>query len=193
LSRVGGNRKLYEKILRQFAEQQGPAPGHVAGALAKGDFSLAERLAHTLKGVAGNIGAGGVQSAAAALERVVRDRSTADEIERARQHLQAVLEPLAAGIRTAVGAHEIAVSTSGQSAAPPAPARSREAAERLSALLSDSDPAAGEFVDANGGALSPLFDAAGWSEFETLVQGYAFADAHARLARALETSAGSHT
>jgi uncharacterized OsmC-like protein len=38
---------------------------------------------------------------------------------------------------------------------------SREAAERLSALLSDSDPAAGEFVDANGGALSPLFDAAG--------------------------------
>jgi hypothetical protein len=59
--------------------------------------------------------------------------------------------------------------------------------------LSDADPAAGEFVEANCGTLSPLFDAAGWSEFETLVQGYSFADAHARLARALETSAGSPT
>ena len=57
LSRVGGNRKLYVKILRQFAEQQGPALDQVADALAKGDHALAERLAHTLKGVAGNIGA----------------------------------------------------------------------------------------------------------------------------------------
>ena len=192
LSRVGGNRKLYVKILRQFAEQQGPAADQVADALAKGDHSLAERLAHTLKGVAGNIGAAGVQSAAAALERVIRDRSTADEVERARQQVKAVLEPLATGIRTAVGTTGSEASASVQPATPTSPARSREAAAQLAALLSDSDPAAGEFIDANGGALSPLFDAAGWSEFETLVQGYAFADAHARLARALETSAGSH-
>ena len=43
LSRVGGNRKLYVKILRQFAEQQGPALDQVADALAKGDHALAER------------------------------------------------------------------------------------------------------------------------------------------------------
>ena len=103
LSRVGGNRKLYVKILRQFAEQQGPALDQVADALAKGDHALAERLAHTLKGVAGNIGAAGVQSAAAALERVIRDRSNADEVERARQRVGAVLEPLATGIRAALG------------------------------------------------------------------------------------------
>ena len=103
LSRVGGNRKLYVKILRQFAEQQGPALDQVADALAKGDHALAERLAHTLKGVAGNIGAAGVQSAAAALERVIRDRSNADEIERARQRVGVVLEPLATGIRAALG------------------------------------------------------------------------------------------
>ena len=193
LSRVGGNRKLYEKILRQFAEQQGPAADQVADALAKGDHSLAERLAHTLKGVAGNIGAAGVQSAAAALERVIRDRSAAGEIERARQQVKAVLEPLAAGVRTAVGTAASEASASVQPATPASNARSREAAARLAALLSESDPAAGEFIEANCGALSPLFDAAGWSEFETLVQGYAFADAHARLARALETSAGSHT
>jgi signal transduction histidine kinase/CheY-like chemotaxis protein/CHASE3 domain sensor protein len=193
LSRVGGNRKLYVKILRQFAEQQGPAADQVADALAKGDHSLAERLAHTLKGVAGNIGAAGVQSSAAALERAIRDRSTADVVERARRQVKAVLEPLAMAVRTAVGAPGSEASASVQPATPTSPARSREAAARLAALLSESDPAAGEFVEANGGALSPLFDAAGWLEFETLVQGYAFADAHARLARALETSPGSHT
>ena len=45
------------KILRQFAEEQGPALDEVAEAIKKGDHALAERLAHTLKGVAGNIGA----------------------------------------------------------------------------------------------------------------------------------------
>ena len=193
LSRVGGNRKLYVKILRQFAEQQGPAADQIADTLATGDHSLAERLAHTLKGVAGNIGAAAVQSAAAALERAIRDRSTADEIERARTLVKAVLDPLTTGIRTAVMTPGSEASASVEPATPTSPARSREAAARLAALLSDSDPAAGEFIEANGGALRPLFDAAGWSEFETLIQGYAFADAHARLARALEAPAGSHT
>src|SRR5580765_4336501 len=94
LSRVGGNRKLYVKLLRQFVEQQGGASDQVADALAKGDHALAGRLAHTLTGVAGNIGAAGVQSAAAALERAIRDRSNADEVERARQQVKAVLELL---------------------------------------------------------------------------------------------------
>jgi signal transduction histidine kinase/DNA-binding response OmpR family regulator/HPt (histidine-containing phosphotransfer) domain-containing protein len=193
VSRVGGNRKLYVKILRQFAEQQGPAADQIADTLATGDHSFAERLAHTLKGVAGNIGAAAVQSAAAALERAIRDRSTADEIERARTLVKAVLDPLTTGIRTAVMTAGSEASASVEPATPTSPARSREAAARLAALLSDSDPAAGEFIEANGGALRPLFDAAGWSEFETLIQGYAFADAHARLARALEAPAGSHT
>jgi two-component system sensor histidine kinase/response regulator len=192
LSRVGGNRTLYLKILRQFAEEHGATADQVANALAKGDRSLAERLAHTLKGVAGNIGAAGVQSSAAALERAIRERSSADEIERARLHVKAVVEPLATGILSAVGGTGPKASAPGRPATPANPARSREVAGQLAALLLDSDPAAGEFIDANRGALSSLFDGAGWSEFETLVHGYAFADAHVRLAHALETAAGSH-
>jgi HPt (histidine-containing phosphotransfer) domain-containing protein len=41
----------------------------VTGALAGGDGPLAERLAHTLKGVAGNIGAMQVHAAAGVLEK----------------------------------------------------------------------------------------------------------------------------
>jgi len=78
-----------------------------------------------------------------------------------------------------------------QPAAPASPAQSREAAAQLAALLSNSDPGAAEFVDANRDVLRPLFDAAGWSAFESLVQGYGFADAQAQLDHALEISARS--
>jgi len=191
LSRVGGNRKLYVKLLRQFADQQSPAIDQVADALANGDHALAERLAHTLKGVAGNVGATSVQSPAAVLERAIRDRSNADEVERARQQVGSALRSLVAGIRAALAAAESEAPALVQPATPTSPAQSREAAAQLGALLSDSDPGAAEFVDANRDALRPLFDAANWSEFEALVQGYAFADAQGQLKQALKTSAGS--
>ena len=96
------------------------------------------------------------------------------------------------GIRAALGTAGPDASAPVEPAAPTSSARSREAAAQLAVLLSDSDPAAGEFIDANRDALSPLFDAAGWSEFETLVQSYVFADAQKRLEHVLKTSAGSH-
>jgi signal transduction histidine kinase/CheY-like chemotaxis protein/HAMP domain-containing protein len=192
LARVGGNRTLYVKILRQFAEQQGPTLDNIAAALARGDHALAERLAHTLKGVAGNVGATGVLSAAAVLERAIRDRSNADEVARAGQQVGSVLGPLVAGIRTALAAAESDAPAPVQPTTPTSPARSREAAAQLAALLSDSDPEAVEFVQAHRDALRPLFDATSWVEFDARVQGYAFADAQAQLERALETTAGSH-
>ena len=190
LKRVGGNRKLYVKILREFAEHQGAAPDQVADALARDDRALAERLAHTLKGVAGNIGATGVQQAAGALERLIHDRAKAGDVERARQQVAAVLAPLAARIQAALADPVAGASAPVQPAAPADPARSREAGEQLAALLADEDPGASDFVDANRDALQPLFDAAGWTAFAALVQGYAFADAQAQLAQALDTAAG---
>ena len=106
------------------------------------------------------------------------------------QRVQVVLEPLATAILAALGPAGPRASGPAQPAAPLSPARSREAAAHLAALLSDSDPAAGDFIDAHRGALSPLFDAAGWSSFEALVRDYGFADAQARLAQALDTFAG---
>jgi hypothetical protein len=107
------------------------------------------------------------------------------------QHVGSVLGPLTAEIRAVLAARESDAPAPLQPAAPTSPAQSREAAAQLVALLSDSDPRASEFVDANRDALRLLFDAAGWSEFEARVQGYRFANAQAQLEQALETSAGS--
>ena len=68
LKRVAGNKKLYRDFLNKFIADQEDAAVRIKKSLDEGDRILAERLAHTIKGVAGNIGAGGVQEIAAELE-----------------------------------------------------------------------------------------------------------------------------
>jgi two-component system sensor histidine kinase/response regulator len=190
LSRVAGNRKLYLKLLRQFMEQQGPALGQISQVLARGDAALAERLAHTLKGVAGNIGAKPVQTAAGALEKAIRDRAKADEVESAKQQVAAVLDPLVAQLEavSAFAPPEVRSSALTRSGPPEGgtPNQSREAAAQLTKLLSEFDPGAAEFLEANPAALRPLFPGDAWPQFEKLVQGYAFADAQTQLEQALK-------
>jgi two-component system sensor histidine kinase/response regulator len=187
LSRVAGNRKLYLKLLRQFIEQQGPALEQITAALAKGDIQLAERLAHTLKGVAGNIGAKSVQSAAGALEKLIRDRALSSAVETTKKDVAAVLDPLLAQLRAALQTSPTEVPTA--IAAPSAdPAKSREAAAQLNKLLGEFDPGATDFIEQHQAALRPLFPGDAWAQFEQLIQSYAFADAQTQLEEALRQS-----
>jgi two-component system sensor histidine kinase/response regulator len=73
LNRVAGNRRLYRDLLGQFAAKQGDAAGQISAALKTEDLKLAERIAHTVKGVAGNLGITEVQSAAQKLEKAIRE------------------------------------------------------------------------------------------------------------------------
>ncbi len=185
LARVAGNRKLYLKLLRQFVEQQGPAVTQITEALAQGDIALAERLAHTLKGVAGNIGATQIQSAAATLEKGIRGKVSPLELDAARQQTAAALGPLVAALKLG-----LAASASAAPAPTPAatvdPAQSREAAAQLTRLLAEFDPSAADFLETNQAALRPLFAGDGWPQFEKSVQSYSFADAQARLDQAVK-------
>ncbi len=64
-----GDEKLYLRLLTRFRDGQGGFDGLFAAACADADASAPGRAAHTLKALAGTIGAGGVQTAAAALEQ----------------------------------------------------------------------------------------------------------------------------
>ena len=187
LVRVGNNRQLYLKLLGQFVEQQGPAADQIAAALSAKDHAVAERLAHTLKGVAGQLGAGHVQSTAGTLEQLIREHAEPGAVEAARTQLAAQLIPLVTALRAALPPTG---SGAPQPAIPPTPPRvdhSREAAAQLTGLLSERDPGAAEYLEAHHEALRPLFDDARWLELTGLVQGYAFEDAQARLEQALES------
>jgi len=185
LARVAGNRKLYVKLLRQFTEQQGPAVGQVSEALAQGDLALAERLAHTLKGVAGNIGAKPVQAAAGVLEKLIRERAASSEVAAAKSQLSVVLDPLLAQLQKVLSSAAPGDSAPVKAPPPADPAQVRAAATQLTQLLSEFDPGAVEFLEANQAALRTLFARDQWPAFEKLVQDYAFADAQAQLEQAL--------
>ena len=72
LYRINGNGKLYLQLLRKFIVNQADTAAALESALESGDRTLAERLAHTTKGVAGNIGAARIQEVAAELTASIR-------------------------------------------------------------------------------------------------------------------------
>ena len=183
LARVAGNRKLYRSLLRQFVDKQGGAAAEVATALTQGDRALAERIAHSLKGVAANLGAVRAQSAAARLEAAIREGRSAADVEAARHEVSEALAPLVAQLRATLVDEQVEQAP----ATPVDPSQARDAAARLAHLLSEFDPGAADFLDENQGALRSLFDDGAWPKFEELVRGYAFDDARAELERVVRS------
>jgi HPt (histidine-containing phosphotransfer) domain-containing protein len=70
---VGGNERLYRDLLVKFAAKNVDADLQIAAALKSEDRPMAERIAHTVKGVAGNLGIKRVQGAAEKLERAIHE------------------------------------------------------------------------------------------------------------------------
>jgi signal transduction histidine kinase/CheY-like chemotaxis protein len=76
LTRVGGNKKLYRKLLSKFRRNHFDVAKDIRNALDNDDPETASRFAHTVKGVAGNIGAQDLHLAAAELNAALdQDRS----------------------------------------------------------------------------------------------------------------------
>ena len=73
LNRVAGNKRLYRELLVHFGAKQAEVNSQILAAVETGDRKLAERIAHTVKGVAGNIGLQKVFTVADKLERAIHD------------------------------------------------------------------------------------------------------------------------
>jgi HPt (histidine-containing phosphotransfer) domain-containing protein len=99
LKRVAGNRKLYLSLLRQFAEKQADAGRRLAAALAEKDREGAERIAHSVKGVAGNIGLAALGAAAASVEQALK---TQKGLKAAATDFEAQLARAVAGLNDAL-------------------------------------------------------------------------------------------
>jgi len=72
LMRVGGNEKLYRNILMKLRDDYAKTDEEIRSLLQSEKADEAERLAHSIKGVAGNVGAGNLQEAGAALESAIK-------------------------------------------------------------------------------------------------------------------------
>lgn len=99
LKRAFGKHGLYANLLQKYLTGQANAVADIRQAIARQAWPEAERLAHTSKGVAANIGAVDVQQAAARLETAVRERHAADAILTLVAQLDDCIAPVLAALQ----------------------------------------------------------------------------------------------
>ncbi len=117
LARVGGNLTLYRKLLRTFLDKHTGASARLRDVLADGASDVttdARREAHTLKGVAGNLGAEPLRAAAEAMEHALRRREEGEAPPLPWEALEARLEEAAAAIRETLAATEPSLRRAGE-------------------------------------------------------------------------------
>jgi two-component system, sensor histidine kinase and response regulator len=110
LKRMMGNRKLFEKLLRDFTNNNKDTVEQVRNAINTNDLTSAQRIAHTLKGVAGNLSATEVYSAAQDLEEALRQKEQS-RIEGALERLGKSLQVVAEAVTHYSATGESAVSS----------------------------------------------------------------------------------
>jgi CheY-like chemotaxis protein/signal transduction histidine kinase len=83
LERLGGNADLYISLLQGFVQQQAASDKAISKALSADDHALAEREAHTVKGVAANLGMEALLAVSGELEAAIKaaDKSAIDGVQ----------------------------------------------------------------------------------------------------------------
>ncbi|MES2481417.1 MAG: Hpt domain-containing protein [Pseudomonadota bacterium] len=161
-------------MLLRFREGQQSFADAFRAARTGGDQAAAQRQAHTLRGLAGNIGARAVQAAAQTLEDACRQALPDEAVDKA---LDAVLAELAPVLQGLGGLEDAAPAPPSEAALPDADlAQARELVERLRALLVEGDASAVDFWSEHERALravlGPRADAAARN-----LEGYDFDEA----------------
>ena len=175
LRRVAGNRKLYMDLLGRYVEGQQEAVERIRDALAKHDTDLGERIAHTLKGVSGNIGDAAVQAAAGELEESIRKRHAERRTEEMLERLSRELEASIARIRSVV-----VKSTEREEGLARETILSSVLAEILKKLIrfaEESDSEAVEYLESVRGKVASGFPAEDFQRLELSLKSYNFSAA----------------
>lgn len=176
--------RLYRSLLEKFLRGQAGFAESFRDARSAGDAQAAERAAHTLKGVAGNIGARGVQSAAAELERACRLGEPEARLSALAEAVMTELDP----VLNALGALLTKNEPSPEQAGPVDAVRLADFSARLESLLVDGDSAAADLLREEGACLAQAYPAH-YGEIEAAIQGFDFEAALERLRQATGATA----
>ena len=184
LARMAGNQALYRRLLLRFVDTQIGTGEHIRQALAEGDITAAEHLAHTLKGVAGNIGAEVLQQKATALDQALRRNDGQG------QKLESLRQRLAEELAAVTGAIAAALAEEGGPAptqAAPLDADQRHRARQLLAELAEqleaSEIHAGQLFRESRALLAGLLPPADLTGLEKAIADYDY-DRALNIARA---------
>jgi two-component system sensor histidine kinase/response regulator len=176
LRRVQQREAMYHKLLDKFADGQRDFPRALTTALDHGERATAERLAHTLNGVAGTIGAVQIQALSAGLEQKIKGGAE-------RAALDAALAPLAAALSALIARLDARAAPSLPAAAEVDQALLEQTLNELSKLLLASESEVVPLFESG----APLLKAAFPERFAPLsaaISAYDFEAAHRLLTEA---------
>jgi len=171
LQRVAGNKRLYLDLLSQFVAKQGIAGERIRQALEGGDRNQAERLAHSLKGTAGNLGINQIFDLAGNLERAIRESHAG---------IENLIKDLTLATDRQIHTIQAALLSVNMEDGKPFDSRSKEPAEaldamtRLKELLEASDADAVEAYTNLAGLLRGVVDTSRLEALGAAVNGFDF-------------------
>ena len=182
LRRVLGKQPLYLSLLRKFVEGQKSVAVEISKALNENLWESAERLAHTLKGVSGTIGATDLQQMAEQLETAIKERLPRQEIDERLDQLKGLLEDLVT---------QLEQQLSGE-ADKPAVTEDRiqlkVVCDKLAAMLADDNAEAVDVLEENVELLNAAFPNH-YHYIDAGIRSFEFEAALAALKTAIRTSA----
>jgi len=149
VARVAGNMKIYNGILKKFCSHHANAATEIKAAIESSDFELAERIAHTIKGVAGNIGADTIFKCSIELDALLKQAQDADGMDEQRlTTLLAELTTHTTALITAIKASEVYADEAPTADQPKLDStKFTELISQLAALLDDDDSEAQSCLD----------------------------------------------
>ena len=159
MRRVGGNATLMRKLLDRFVETQFDAMQRIVAAIENNQLETAIREAHTLKGLAGNIGAGGLADSAARVEHLL-SLGSHDGLPQALAACTLALDELVPKIVLAMQSRSNVPEPGNAVVAPVDRAYLEAGLRELSQLLQQDDAQAVKHLDGIG----PVLVAAGQAE-----------------------------
>jgi signal transduction histidine kinase/CheY-like chemotaxis protein len=181
LKRTRGNQDLYLSLLKQYVIGFSAFGEELTLHLREGKHEEATRLAHSLKGVAANVGSTRVADAAGELESVLR-RGEAPDV--ALGNVERELRPVMSGL-----ADHLHIDTT--MTTPPIDAPSEEVdladialpdwVDELRRLLADGDVVAQQLWSERGEELKPVLPAKLYAQVRRAVENFEFDVAHAAL------------
>ncbi|MFZ4877118.1 response regulator [Janthinobacterium sp. Mn2066] len=159
LRRMGGNAGLMRKLLDRFVETQFDAMQRIAAAIEHGQRETAIREAHTLKGLAGNIGAASLADSAARVEHLL-SLDSHDGLPQALAACSQALDELVPRIAQATQLRATPAEQAGGTVMPVDLASLEADLRELSQLLQQDDAQAVKHLE----GIAPVLVAAGQAE-----------------------------
>ena len=175
MRRMGGNTKLMRKLIDRFAHTQNDAMARIRSAIDQQDTETATREAHTVKGLAGNIGATQLMALAGVVEGLLRHGSV-EALPAALMSMEQELNQLIGQIASAMGPPTSAANTTATPLVVDPKVLAADLQE-LAALLADDDSRAAKVADSIAERLRALGQGPISTQLQKRIAKYEFEEA----------------